>query len=275
MGECLLSIVYNVPCNDLAMNVFNENEERIREAAFEYVKSNKRRLIEEFASLDAYSPSSAPVSVFTAGAPGAGKTEFADRLINRLSTSGFIERWLGRNYSSADLVHIDPDKIRIQLPGYSGDNASIFQRAVTKGVSYIFDHCQTKDLSYVLDGTFSKYSIATENVSRAIGRNRKVILCYLYREPEVSWETVLSRSVEEGRSVPKDAFVEEYFDSIDSVNRVKEEFGKDVEVWFIRRLDGSGGVNYRIEVNVSKLDGYIPIDYSRDKLYNSLPDTLI
>ncbi len=47
------------------------------EEAKKFIKKNKKLLIEKFANLDLYKPVVSPVTIFMAGSPGAGKTEFS------------------------------------------------------------------------------------------------------------------------------------------------------------------------------------------------------
>ena len=57
--------------------------EQLSEGAIKYIKENKRNLLEKFASPSIFSVDAVPVSVFMAGSPGAGKTEFSKNLIKR------------------------------------------------------------------------------------------------------------------------------------------------------------------------------------------------
>jgi len=58
-----------------------DKDENLTKKAVEHIKANKKELIERFASLSIFPIENIPVSVFMAGSPGAGKTEFSKNLI--------------------------------------------------------------------------------------------------------------------------------------------------------------------------------------------------
>ena len=253
-----------------------EDIEIIKHKALDFIKSIKRELINELASIALYQPADKPISLFMAGAPGVGKTELAERLSHVLASEEGIKQLLKKEHSIVRIAHLDPDKIRLKIPGYTGANSELFQRAISKGMSILFDYCQEKKISYIVDGTFSNEEIAMENVKRAVEKKRSVLICFLYRDPLEAWKTVLSREITEGRRVPKEAFVEAYFESIRVVNSVKQAYTENVNIWFIRRdqIDGQRK-SYKIELNVDRIDGYLPIDYPKDKLHDLLPDSIL
>src|SRR3989338_11423364 len=94
-------------------------ENKIIAEARRFIKEKKKELIAKFADPVIYKPDNNPVSLFMAGSPGAGKTEFSKRLIEKFSTKP---------------VRIDADDIRDMFDGYTGDNAHLFQSACTIGV---------------------------------------------------------------------------------------------------------------------------------------------
>lgn len=102
-----------------------DEEKQIEQEAVRWIRrpANKRLILERFASLDIHKPSPAPMLIFTAGSPGAGKTEFI--------------KWFRESIESilkAKPVVIDPDVVRDFLPGYTGANSYLFQRAVSIAV---------------------------------------------------------------------------------------------------------------------------------------------
>ncbi len=74
----------------------------ISDNAIQYVKSNKAVLIEKFCSLSNFSPSNNPFTMFMAGSPGAGKTEFSKAIIPELQ----------QRDPNCAIVRIDADEIR-------------------------------------------------------------------------------------------------------------------------------------------------------------------
>jgi adenylylsulfate kinase-like enzyme len=78
----------------------NNEEPEISNEAIAWVKSHQKDIVQKFAG-PYPSVSGAPFSIFMAGSPGAGKTEFSKRLMLLLRES---------------IVRIDPDEVRNFLP---------------------------------------------------------------------------------------------------------------------------------------------------------------
>lgn len=231
--------------------VFSEKEQKICDEAVNFVKNNKKLLIDTFANPDIYTARKEPITIFMAGTPGAGKTEVAKRLIEEKNTKP---------------VHIDADQIRelFRDIGYNGKNSYIFQKACSHGVDKLFDYVQQKHLHAIVDGTFaSKNSI--ENVHRAFGRDRKVFIYYIYQEPSVAWKAVKGRELEEGRNIPFDAFVDAYKKSRKNVNEAKRIF-KDITLTLIIKNAQSDMEKQRI--NIDNVDSHIKKIYTDDELRN-------
>lgn len=95
-------------------------DEDIRLAALEFAKRNRSRIARELTNPEKYAPDVEPISVFMAGSPGSGKTEFSKILIERLEQN-----------KEHRVIRIDGDEIRSQIPGYTGNNSKLFQGAIS------------------------------------------------------------------------------------------------------------------------------------------------
>lgn len=226
----------------------------IDKQAQEYVKLNKKNICERFASLKIYPSVTTPSSYFMAGSPGAGKTEFS---------KGFIKQ-LQEKEPSRKIVRIDADEIRDILPGYNHKNAWELQPAASLGVEKILDYVFHNDQDFLLDGTFSNYDISKRNIQRCIKHKRKIGLIYLYQDPIIAWRFTKIREVGEGRNIPKEAFVNEFFKSKDCVNKIKAEFGPEIELWLIKK-DFNQGIQ-DTEFNIENVDSYLKVKYTKDEL---------
>ncbi len=89
--------------------------------AIEYIKNHKQELIDQFTNDAICPPQPHPISVFMAGSPGAGKTEFSKNLIKKFGVQ---------------VVRIDADEIRDFIPHYDKRNSSAVQGASALGVEY-------------------------------------------------------------------------------------------------------------------------------------------
>ena len=136
------------------------DEERIAQVAVEYAKKHRTEIARRLTDPAIFVPEANPVSVFMAGSPGAGKTEASIELLNLKGADG------------VKVLRIDPDELREELPGYTGENAWLFQRAVIPIVERIHDLALDQEQSFLLDGTLSSYSVAEKNILRSTSSTR-------------------------------------------------------------------------------------------------------
>jgi predicted ABC-type ATPase len=215
-----------------------------------WVRSNRKKLIAKFCSGAKSAKGYNPTTIFMAGTPGAGKTEFSIKLIESFRDN---------------IVRIDADEIRQMMReiGYNGANAEIFQHASTKGVNKIYDEVLKKNYNAIVDGTFA-YGNWRENVERSLQKSRIVEIYYLYQDPLIAWDFVKKREKNQGRAVPMSAFLESYQKSIDNVQKAIEVFGKNITVYFAKN-NYTKNVEY-IEVDVNDIDKLLPARYTKEEL---------
>jgi len=188
------------------------SQTKIQDDAFDWVKQHKKDLFLKFADLSFYEQDPYPTTVFMAGSPGAGKTEFSKRL-----TELFVQK----------PVIIDADEIRKIIPKYIGKKAYLFQKAATKGVNLLYDFVCKMGLNVIIDGTFA-YADPVANIKRSLKHNRNIEIYFLYQDPIISWKFTKIRERKEFRNVPKDVFINAYLKSIENVTTVKKDFGNKI-----------------------------------------------
>lgn len=235
--------------------------EEIREQAIEFAKRNKIRIAKELTDTIKYLPDIVPVSAFMAGSPGAGKTEFSKSLIKILEDD-----------NERRVVRIDGDEVRPLIPGYTGDNSHLFQGAISLIVEKAHDLVLHNKQSFVLDSTFAKYEKATDNIRRSLEKSRPVFIFYIYQKPEVAWKFTQARETAEGRNIPKAAFIEQFWGAREAVNRVLDDFGDKVVVFFVKKDFEKNTVEniVKIELGKTQIDDYIQERYTRDNLEQCL-----
>lgn len=232
--------------------VTSSDDAEIVERAKVYARTLAKELVPEMTNTDMYPPDLNPVSVFMAGSPGAGKTEASKALLNDIE---------GEDRKT---VCIDPDELRNLFPEYFGDNAALFQPAISILVDKIHDRILKNAQNFLLDGTLSHYRIAKSNIERSLKRGRFVQILYVYQEPAMAWEFVKIREKLEGRRILPGHFIEQYFAARKVVNQLKLDFGRDIVVTvLLKNLDGSDKV-YR--ASVDNIDNHIPEKYSESDL---------
>lgn len=235
----------------------------LQEKALKFIKGNKKLLVEKFASLDIYTPVSDPLAFFMAGSPGAGKTEYS---------KGFIEN-LEAEEPTAKIVRIDPDEIRKIIPGYIGNNSWQVQKAASLGVEPILDHVLHKGLNFVLDGTFSNYEKSKSNIERCLRHKRRVGIIYVYLEPEKAWELTKKREKLEGRRIPKEAFIDDFFLAKENVQKIKDEFKDKVHVYLV--IKDEAKTVKKTPFEVEKVDSFIDKKYTREELEDLISKVVI
>lgn len=223
------------------------DEERIAQVAWEYAKKHRTEIARRLTNPAIFIPETNPVSVFMAGSPGAGKTEASIELLNL------------KGADDAKVLRIDPDELREELPGYTGKNAWLFQRAVTPIVERIHDLALDQQQSFLLDGTLSSYSVAEKNIRRSLKRGRTVQILYVYQEPEQAWKFAQAREAAEGRRIQPEDFARQYFAARDVVNHLKTKFGKDIYVDLLMKNNDGSHQFYR--AGVDQIDNHIPEKY--------------
>lgn len=233
-------------------------DEAIRKVAIQFVKNNKKLIISKFADLTKFPSSQNPFTVFMAGSPGAGKTEFSISLIKQLSEKD----------PNTKVVRIDADDIRDIIPQYDKTNSNLIQPAAAIGVEKLFDHVQSHEQNAIVDGTFANWEISKRDVKRALNRKRKIGIIYLYQDPAIAWDFTKKRERLEGRVVPRETFIQAFLNSKENVRRIKKEFGNAVRLSLVIK-----NFENRVEktlFNIDNVDSYLKIKYNPQTLLKVL-----
>lgn len=227
--------------------VLTERDARIEQEAIEFARTHKKIIAKRLTDPEKFRAEKNPVSVFMAGSPGAGKTEASIELLKETDGSA--------------VIRIDPDDLRSEFPAYTGDNAWLFQKAVSVLVDRIHDMALDQSQSFLLDGTLSQYDIARKNIERSLKRKRSVQILYVYQEPRLAWDFVQARETQEGRRIRPETFIDQYFAARDVVNRLKREFGKNISVDLLLKNNDNSRRLY--QAGIDQIDHHIPEKYSR------------
>ena len=226
-----------------------EEERAVEVEAIQFARANKKAIAKRLTSIELFPSETDPVSVFMAGSPGAGKTEAAEELIAQLG---------------APVVRIDVDDLRREFPKYQGNNAWLFHKAASILVDKVHDFVLEQDQSFVLDATLSNLDRARQNISRSIKKSRPVQIIYVYQEPSLAWKFVQARELTEGRRVPAEQFVEQYFAARDVANQLKREFGKELRVDLL--LKDFDNTTRTFHANIDLIDSHVPEKYTRQQV---------
>ena len=162
------------------------------------------------------------------------------------------------------MIRIDPDELRENFEHYDGTNSWMFHRAVSVLVARMLDLVFKQSQSFLLDGTLANYELAKQNVERSLKRKRFVQILYVYQEPNLAWRFVMDREATEGRRIPAESFVEQYFGARQTVNRLKSCFGERIRVDLL--LKNTDGSNRFYKSGVDQIDYHIPESYDRHRV---------
>lgn len=221
------------------------------EEAYKFIKANKNQLIEEFTK--EIKRDDAPIIIFMAGSPGAGKTEIAKRLM--------------LNFKNKP-IRIDADDIRPFFKKYAGHNSELFQKASSKGVHILYDYSLKKNLNIILDGTFA-YDGAISNVERALEKGYKVGIYFIYQNPKDSWLFTKEREKVEKRHVTKKIFINSFLESLKNVKKAKAEFKNKIDISLI--IKGYKGDSFeKLFLNVDNIDKHVDQEYNEASLSDIL-----
>ncbi len=160
-----------------------------------WAKVNKKRIAREFIRRVEPTADKSAYGIFTAGLPGAGKTEFTVELIKGIKPQP---------------LRVDMDEVARLIEGYSPKSADQFRGGASIILSRIYDEIIKHKMNFVFDGTFSSEG-AISNIKRALAHGYKVKVYYIHQLPEVAWQFTKDRELVEHRSIELEGFKETYF----------------------------------------------------------------
>jgi len=176
--------------------------------ALEYLKINKQEFLKCYlADLEVQEIKTA---IFTAGASGAGKTEYA----------------ISRKEKETFLLHLDIDEVREFFTpiGYNGTNSSDYQKPASKGVNWLFDRASKKGYSLILDSNFAEATIAQSNIQRLLDKEYVIEINYIFRDLNKSYEFAKKRESITKRKVPLEVVQSSFKNSFDTTLLIKSIF---------------------------------------------------
>jgi len=232
----------------------------IEDEAIQFAKKHKIEISRRLTDPLLFPPSDSPVTIFMAGSPGAGKTEYSKNLLGLFSN--------GSNHP----VRIDSDELRSEIPGYTGDNSSQVQGAVSILLREIYERTLINKQTVIVDGTLSNYEKAKENITRSLKRKRNVFIFYIYQKPEVAWQFTLAREKVEGRNIPKDVFIDQFISVRETIDQIQKEFKEQISIFLIKKdfqTNEVESVNL-VQPNDQGLDEYLPDHYTKEQIIELL-----
>jgi len=199
-------------------------DQEVKNRADLFARRNRLEIARKLTNIELYPPDKHPVSVFMAGSPGAGKTEFSKQLIS------IIERGSERR-----VVRIDGDELKNNFYDYNGGNSNLFQGASSLIVEKVHECVLHNSQSFILDSTLSNYNRGSENIHRSLKRGRPIMIFYVYQNPTVAWKFTQAREKSEGRNIPKDVFIDLFFLANENVAKLLTELGDQIAIFLVKK----------------------------------------
>lgn len=218
----------------------NKTPKEIELDSINYLKNTKETFLKTY--LKDCKPLEFKTAIFTAGASGSGKTEFAEFL---------LEIW-------SDLVHLDIDSIREYFTplGYDGSNSDIFQKPSSKGIHFLFERAIKKEnLSIIMDSNFSNFRLAEENINSLLKRGYNIEIYYFYDDLEKCFLYTKKREAITRRIVPEDVFFNSVIKSRETVIKIKNKFGENISLNLFDKINNKEYSNISIE----EFENIVPI----------------
>ena len=172
-----------------------------------WARLNKKKIAREFIRKIEHETSTSPAAIFTAGLPGAGKTEFTKELLKDITDKA---------------LRIDMDEIACLIEGYSPKTADLFRTGASIVLDKIYDEVLKAKLDFVMDGTLSHAKVI-ENINRALEKGYAVKVYFIHQEPEIAWHFTKDREVVEHRSIDRIGFMQTYRRIYDNIEKLQKQ----------------------------------------------------
>ena len=195
----------------------------------DWANKHKKRIAREFVRKTDFSISNNPVGIFTAGLPGAGKTEFTVELLKGITNKP---------------LRIDMDKIARLIEGYKPEIADKFRGGASAILARIYDEVIKHKIDFVFDGTFSQ-ARALQNLERALNHGYQVKIYYIHQNPVIAWQFTKDRELTEHRAIDRAGFIDTYLKLHENLINLCDS-DKDVTISLIIK-DKDNKVGRRIE----------------------------
>ena len=204
----------------------------IEEKALNYLKENKKEFLNKY--LSGYEVQDIKTAIFTAGASGAGKTEYA----------------ISRKEKEPFLLHMDIDDVRDFFTpiGYNGVNSSEYQTPASKGINWLFDRASKKCYSFILDSNFAEPTIAQSNIRRLLDKEYVIQINYIFRDIEKSFKFAKEREAITKRKVPLEVVQRSFKNSFDTTLLIKSIFADAI---ILNLIDRENDIIYE-DINENK-----------------------
>lgn len=193
----------------------------MNEEIITWARANKKRLVKSYLSSREFESHKTPAVIFMAGVPGAGKTEFARRLIPQLVN---------------EPIHIDMDEIATHFDMYRPKIAHLFRAGATIILERLYEQALKQKIDILMDGTLS-HPKSVQNIERALKNDYSVRIYFISPNPLTAWQKTKEREYVEERAIDTKGFVETYFKLLENLENIQKTFGNKVPMSLVIKDD--------------------------------------
>jgi ribosomal protein S8 len=219
----------------------------------DWARKNKKQIVKEYLSKNEYKSFEEPSVIFMAGVPGAGKTEFAKRLIPQLKNKP---------------LHIDMDEIATHIESYKPKIAHLFRSGASIILERLYDRAIKLHIDILMDGTLG-HSKVMQNIERAVEHEGYIARIYfISQSPLIAWKKTKDRQLIEHREINPVTFVDSYFNLLSNLRDIQYKYGEKVPITVVLKNDDNR-LNEIIE-NVKNINYYTQPILTRDALIDKI-----
>lgn len=186
--------------------------------------------------------------IFLAWAPWAGKTEWIE--------------WFPDHNS---YIILDTDHYRSLFEWYKGSNAWEYQKNASRVMDKMYNFCMKEWYNVIVDGTFWNQSKVSENITKCKKHSRTFSVVLVFQDPVISFLFTKKREQEKLRNIPTPAFIEKFFQSIQSVQTVILEY-PDTPVFVSKKLKSEKWYFDQYIESMQQFDSLVNLIYSKEEL---------
>ena len=187
----------------------------------QWARDHKKEVVAQLLCDYRATSGASPSAFFMAGLPGAGKTEFAESLLDTLA--------------QGSVIRLDMDKIATMMDGYDPKNADQFRAGASILLDRALDVVIDKRMNFLLDGTFSKREVVERNINRVLRAGYHIKIFYIVQEPKVAWHFTKEREKVEHRAIDENGFVEAFFQIPNNIFGVLEHKHDKISIDIIEK----------------------------------------
>jgi UDP-N-acetylglucosamine kinase len=234
-------VLYLVPiCYDAHMNYV------------EWVRHNRKEIAQKIiADSGAQKGQSPPVALFTAGIPGAGKTEFLNNFLKD---------------APQPVLRIDLDALVEYFEDYKPENYYQFRDAANLILEKTLDMAIDGKYHFALDGTFA-HEKGIHNVKRSLSHGYKVVVFYIVQDPLVAWNLTKDRELTTKRGIEKRGFVNACENIPKNIRKLLKEHGSEIDIFAIAKDDLN---KYHFTMDRKQIETLAHPMYNKDELERSI-----